>query len=107
MKCTYCQGTKFKNGPCGGGTETFICANPDCRHQFYIGASCTLEDSHDQAPKEGWIGKMMNEMTHHHKLFEAIQKVPRDNKSAYVLIGTDGTALTITKKQFKKIKEIL
>lgn len=34
MKCTYCGGTKFLEGPSGGMSTNVLCANPECRHWF-------------------------------------------------------------------------
>lgn len=34
MKCTYCGGTEFLEGPSGGMSVNVLCANPKCRHWF-------------------------------------------------------------------------
>lgn len=34
MRCTYCGGGKFYEGPSGGLSTNVLCANPDCRHWF-------------------------------------------------------------------------
>jgi len=34
MKCKYCGGTKFYEGPSGGLATNVLCANPKCRHWF-------------------------------------------------------------------------
>jgi hypothetical protein len=34
MKCTYCGGTKFYEGPSGGMSTNVLCANEKCRHWF-------------------------------------------------------------------------
>lgn len=34
MKCTYCGGTDFYEGPSGGMSINVLCANPKCRHWF-------------------------------------------------------------------------
>ena len=34
LKCTYCGGTKFFEGPSGGASTNILCANIECRHWF-------------------------------------------------------------------------
>ena len=34
MKCAYCGGTEFYEGPSGGMSTNVLCANPECRHWF-------------------------------------------------------------------------
>lgn len=34
LKCTYCGGTKFFEGPSGGMSTNVLCANDKCRHWF-------------------------------------------------------------------------
>jgi hypothetical protein len=34
VKCTYCGGTKFFEGPSGGMSTNILCANDKCRHWF-------------------------------------------------------------------------
>jgi hypothetical protein len=34
LKCTYCGGTEFYEGPSGGMSTNVLCANPKCRHWF-------------------------------------------------------------------------
>lgn len=34
LKCTYCGGTKFFEGPSGGMSTNILCANEKCRHWF-------------------------------------------------------------------------
>ena len=34
MKCTYCGGTDFYEGPSGGMSTNVLCANKECRHWF-------------------------------------------------------------------------
>lgn len=36
MKCTYCKGTDFFEGPSGGMSVNLLCANPECRHWFNL-----------------------------------------------------------------------
>lgn len=34
IKCTYCGGEGFYEGPEGPGAQNILCANPACRHWF-------------------------------------------------------------------------
>jgi hypothetical protein len=34
VKCPYCKGTKFFEGPQGGMSTNILCANNECRHWF-------------------------------------------------------------------------
>lgn len=34
MKCSYCGGTEFYEGPSGGMSVNVLCANDNCRHWF-------------------------------------------------------------------------
>jgi len=34
LKCTYCGGEDFYEGPSGGLSTNVLCANPECRHWF-------------------------------------------------------------------------
>lgn len=34
IRCTYCGGDKFYEGPSGGTSTNILCANEDCRHWF-------------------------------------------------------------------------
>lgn len=34
MKCTYCGGIEFYEGPSGGMSTNVLCANSKCRHWF-------------------------------------------------------------------------
>lgn len=47
MKCTYCGGTEFFEGPSGGMSTNILCANPKCRHWFnHTPVLDQLEDLH-------------------------------------------------------------
>lgn len=50
MKCTYCSGTKFYEGPSGGLAVNVLCANPDCRHWFSDLGPLGFEDLHRVEP---------------------------------------------------------
>jgi len=55
VKCTYCGGDKFHEGPSGGMSTNILCANPDCRHWFnYHGGILPMDDLHrvEPAPEE-------------------------------------------------------
>jgi hypothetical protein len=34
VRCKYCNGTSFYEGPYGGLAMNILCANKDCRHWF-------------------------------------------------------------------------
>lgn len=34
LRCTYCEGEEFYEGPQGGLSTNILCANRDCRHWF-------------------------------------------------------------------------
>jgi len=47
MKCSYCGGIKFYEGPTGGMSRNLLCANPRCRHWFnYTPVIDRLDDLH-------------------------------------------------------------
>lgn len=51
VKCSYCGGTKFFEGPSGGMSTNILCANPDCRHWFnYHGGILPMDDLHRIEP---------------------------------------------------------
>ena len=52
MKCTYCGGTKFYEGPSGGMAVNVLCANPNCRHWFNDAGPFGFEDLHRVEPTE-------------------------------------------------------
>lgn len=53
MKCTYCGGTKFFEGPSGGMSTNILCANPECRHWFnYHQGILPMDDLHRIEPSE-------------------------------------------------------
>jgi hypothetical protein len=37
LRCTYCNGNEFYEGPSGGMCTNILCENPDCRHWFNYG----------------------------------------------------------------------
>ena len=45
MKCTYCGGTEFFEGPSGGMSTNVLCANSKCRHWFNY-SPVGLDDLH-------------------------------------------------------------
>lgn len=49
MKCLYCKGTDFFEGPSGGGSQNVLCANDKCRHWFNV-TPFGLEDLHRVEP---------------------------------------------------------
>ena len=44
MKCPYCEGSEFYEGPSGGLSTNILCANPSCRHWFNSNPLTGLED---------------------------------------------------------------
>ena len=36
MKCSYCGGVEFLEGPTGGLAVNLLCANEECRHWFFV-----------------------------------------------------------------------
>lgn len=49
VRCTYCGGDKFYEGPSGPGATNILCANDECRHWF--NSSVTgLDDLHRVEP---------------------------------------------------------
>lgn len=52
MKCTYCGGTKFYEGPSGGMAVNVLCANPKCRHWFNDMGSLGFDDLYMVEPTE-------------------------------------------------------
>ncbi len=52
MKCTYCDGTNFFEGPSGGGSVNVLCSNPDCRHWFNDMGPMGFEDLHKVEPTD-------------------------------------------------------
>lgn len=50
MKCLYCKGTEFYEGPSGGLSINVLCANPECRHWFNYNLLTELEDLHRVEP---------------------------------------------------------
>jgi len=53
MKCTYCGGTEFYEGPSGGLSTNILCANEKCRHWFnYMGVIDKLEDLNRVEPTD-------------------------------------------------------
>jgi len=54
IKCTYCGGTEFYEGPSGGLSTNILCANPECRHWFnHSTLADPLEDLHRVEPSDG------------------------------------------------------
>lgn len=52
LKCAYCQGTEFYEGPSGGAAINILCANPACRHWFnYCPAIGYVEDLNRVEPE--------------------------------------------------------
>jgi len=51
MKCTYCGGTSFYEGPSGGASVNVLCANQKCRHWFNDSLG-ELEDLHRVEPSD-------------------------------------------------------
>jgi hypothetical protein len=52
MKCTYCGGTDFLEGPSGGLSVNVLCANSQCRHWFNSAIGEITEDLHRVEPTE-------------------------------------------------------
>lgn len=53
LKCPYCGGTKFFEGPSGGMSNNILCANSECRHWFnYHGGIMPMDDLHRVEPTE-------------------------------------------------------
>lgn len=52
IKCTYCGGTEFHEGPSGGGSTNILCANPQCRHWFNHNPFFKLEDLNKIEPTQ-------------------------------------------------------
>jgi hypothetical protein len=52
LKCAYCGGDKFLEGPSGGMSTNVLCANPECRHWFNHTPipGMELEDLHKVEP---------------------------------------------------------
>lgn len=51
LRCLYCDGTKFYEGPQGGAAMNVLCANAECRHWFnWVGTR--LDDLHSIEPKD-------------------------------------------------------
>ena len=47
LRCTYCGGTDFWEGPSGGMSTNILCANEACRHKFnYTPMLNQLDDLH-------------------------------------------------------------
>lgn len=59
IKCTYCGGTEFLEGPSGGMSTNVLCANKECRHWFnYTELLNQLEDLNRVEPTpEGRLEK--------------------------------------------------
>ena len=59
ITCTYCQGTKFFEGPSGGMSTNILCANPDCRHWFnYHQGILPMDDLHRVEPSDAEKAKL-------------------------------------------------
>lgn len=53
LKCPYCGGTKFFEGPSGGMSTNILCANTECRHWFnYHQGIMPMDDLHRVEPTE-------------------------------------------------------
>jgi hypothetical protein len=50
MKCTYCGGIEFFEGPSGGMSVNVLCADPKCRHWFNTFNGKIIEDLNLIAP---------------------------------------------------------
>ena len=77
MRCTYCGGSDFYEGPSGGMSTNILCVNKNCRHWFnYMGGDFPFEDLHKIEPmdeekeevervkqkeRDEWPEKIMNE----------------------------------------------
>lgn len=49
--CTYCDGTRFYEGPRGGMSVNILCANDKCRHWFnYHRGFIPMDDLHRIEP---------------------------------------------------------
>lgn len=47
LKCSYCDGTKFYEGPSGGMSTNIMCADPACEHWFnYHQGIVPMDDLH-------------------------------------------------------------
>jgi hypothetical protein len=56
--------------------------------------------------REGWLKRGMAEGVHYTKLHQALDSMPSDNRSAFVLIGTDGTCIPLTRKEARTAAKI-
>ena len=61
------------------------------------------EDFPTDGPEQGWMGRDMKEMAHHYSLYKALMSLPRDSKSAFVMIGTDGTTFELSREDGREI----
>lgn len=53
LRCTYCGGTEFFDGPSGGVMTNILCANTNCRHWFNASPGGELfEDLNKVEPTE-------------------------------------------------------
>jgi hypothetical protein len=51
LRCPYCGGNEWYEGPSGGMSTNIMCANPDCEHWFnYHQGIIPMDDLH----KVGW-----------------------------------------------------
>lgn len=62
VRCTYCGGTEFYEGPSGGMSTNILCAKVTCRHWFNYQGPFGLDDLNRVEPLTGeWFAKAVHD----------------------------------------------
>lgn len=100
MKCTYCGGTKFLEGPSGGGSINILCANYQCRHWFNEMGPFGLQDLHCIEPTDE--EKIVNRQAlktakeqSHLALYQSGKDLFTTGNPARSCISEDGTEMSV------------